>query len=285
MPRRDEHEGLSIARSVIERLAEKPLESGEFLSMSAGVATYPQHGVERADLVRVADSALYMAKEQGKNTVRVYRPDIAGIQELRRLAEGPDRAARLRAAASLAHAVDARDAYTGSHSYMVGELAARVAKRMGLDTEAIELTRLAGSLHDLGKLAIPEEILRKPGPLNEAERLVLERHPQIGYRMLDSLGVEPVATWVLHHHERWDGAGYPDQKAGPEIPLGARILFVADAYDAMTTDRVYRGRLSHDRAIAELERCAGTQFDPDVVAAFKAEFDYPRLQLVGADSA
>ncbi|HET6696412.1 MAG TPA: diguanylate cyclase [Gaiellaceae bacterium] len=285
LPRRDEHEGLSIARSVIERLAEKPLESGEFLSMSAGVATYPQHGVERADLVRVADSALYMAKEQGKNTVRVYRPDIAGIQELRRLAEGPDRAARLRAAASLAHAVDARDAYTGSHSYMVGELAARVAKRMGLDTEAIELTRLAGSLHDLGKLAIPEEILRKPGPLNEAERLVLERHPQIGYRMLDSLGVEPVATWVLHHHERWDGAGYPEQKAGADIPLGARILFVADAYDAMTTDRVYRGRLSHDRAIAELERCAGTQFDPEVVAAFKAEFDHPRLQLVGADSA
>ncbi len=285
LARRDEHEGLSIARSVIERLAEKPLESGEFLSMSAGVATYPQHGVERAELVRVADSALYMAKEQGKNTVRVYRPDIAGIQELRRLAEGPDRAARLRAAASLAHAVDARDAYTGSHSYMVGELAARVAKRMGLDTEAIELTRLAGSLHDLGKLAIPEEILRKPGPLNEAERLVLERHPQIGYRMLDSLGVEPVATWVLHHHERWDGAGYPDQKAGPDIPLGARILFVADAYDAMTTDRVYRGRLSHDRAIAELERCSGTQFDPDVVDAFKAEFDYPRLQLVGADSA
>ena len=250
LPRRDEHEGLAIARSVIERIAEKPLESGEFLSISAGVATYPQHGVERAELVRVADSALYMAKEQGKNTVRVYRPDIAGIQELRRLAEGPDRAARLRAAASLAHAVDARDAYTGSHSYMVGELAARVAKRMGLDTEEIELTRLAGSLHDLGKLAIPEEILRKPGPLNEAERLVLERHPQIGYRMLDSLGVEPVATWVLHHHERWDGAGYPDRRPARTIPLGARILFVADAYDAMTTDRVYRGRLSHDRAIA-----------------------------------
>ena len=177
--------------------------------------------------------------------MRVYRPDVIELAEPRRLAEGPDRAARLRAA-SLAHAVDARDAYTGSHSYMVGELAARVAKRMGLDSESIELTRLAGSLHDLGKLAIPEEILRKPGPLNEAERLVLERHPQIGYRMLDSLGVEPVATWVLHHHERWDGHGYPEQKAGDDIPLGARILFVADAYDAMTTDRVYRGRLSHD---------------------------------------
>ena len=285
LPRRDEHEGLSIARSIIERMSETEIDLGEVLNMSAGVATYPQHGVERSELVRVADSALYVAKEQGKNTVRVYRPDVIEIAELRRLAEGPDRAARLRAAASLAHAVDARDAYTGSHSYMVGELAARVAKRMGLDSESIELTRLAGSLHDLGKLAIPEEILRKPGPLNEAERLVLERHPQIGYRMLDSLGVEPVATWVLHHHERWDGNGYPEQKAGAEIPLGARILFVADAYDAMTTDRVYRGRLSHDRAIAELERCAGTQFDPEVVAAFKDEFDQPRLELVVAESA
>jgi diguanylate cyclase (GGDEF)-like protein/putative nucleotidyltransferase with HDIG domain len=286
LPRRDEHEGLSIARSVIERVAETECDFGGTLSMSAGIATYPQHGVERSELVRVADSALYLAKEQGKNTVRVYRPDVIELAELRRLAEGPDRAARLRAAASLAHAVDARDAYTGSHSYMVGELAARVARRMGLDGEAVELTRLAGSLHDLGKLAIPEEILRKPGPLNEAERLVLERHPQIGYRMLDSLGVEPVATWVLHHHERWDGNGYPERKSGGEIPLGARILFVADAYDAMTTDRVYRGRLSHDRAIAELERCAGTQFDPDVVVAFRAEFDQPRhLELVAAESA
>ncbi|MGH2996902.1 MAG: HD-GYP domain-containing protein, partial [Gaiellaceae bacterium] len=160
------------------------------------------------------------------------------------------------------------------------------AQRLALDPEAVELTRLAGSLHDLGKLAIPEEILRKPGPLNEAERLVLERHPQIGYRMLDSLGVEPVATWVLHHHERWDGTGYPDRKRGDEIPLGSRIIFVADAYDAMTTDRVYRSRLTHDHAIAELERCAGTQFDPLVVAAFRAEFDEPRrLELVAAQTA
>ena len=156
---------------------------------------------------------------------------------------------------------------------MVGELAARVAKKMGLETEQVELARLAGSLHDLGKLAIPEEILRKPGPLNEAERLVLERHPQIGFRMLDSLGVEPVASWVLHHHERWDGDGYPDRLGGDAIPLGSRILFVADAYDAMTTDRVYRSKLSHDRAISELERCAGTQFDPDVVAALLEELE------------
>ncbi|MGH2996104.1 MAG: diguanylate cyclase, partial [Gaiellaceae bacterium] len=179
LPRHDEHEGLSIARAVVDRVTDSDCEHGSPVSMSAGLATYPQHGVERSELVRVADSALYLAKEQGKNTVRVYRPDLIELAELRRLAEGPDRAARLRAAASLAHAVDARDAYTGSHSYMVGEFAARIAQRLALDPEAVELTRLAGSLHDLGKLAIPEEILRKPGPLNEAERLVLERHPQI----------------------------------------------------------------------------------------------------------
>jgi diguanylate cyclase (GGDEF)-like protein/putative nucleotidyltransferase with HDIG domain len=281
-----EEQAVHIAHGVLARAEGVPAISGESLSLSAGVALYPAVGVERSELVRVADSALYLAKEHGKNRVRVYRPDLLELAELRRLAEGPDRAARLRAAASLAHAVDARDAYTGSHSYMVGELAARVAKRMGLESEQIELARLAGSLHDLGKLAIPEEILRKPGPLNEAERLVLERHPQIGFRMLDSLGVEPVASWVLHHHERWDGDGYPDRLGGERIPLGSRILFVADAYDAMTSERVYRSRLTHERAISELERCAGTQFDPDVVSAFKEEFDEPRRPvLVAVESA
>ncbi len=203
--------------------------------------------------------------------MRVYRPDVLEIAELKRLAAGPDRAARFRAAASLARAVDARDAYTGSHSERVADLAARLAAQLGVDREQVELTRLAGSLHDLGKLAIPEEILRKPGPLSETERLVLERHPQIGFRMLESLGVDPVADWVLHHHERWDGSGYPDGLPGDEIPLGARIIFVADAYDAMTSDRVYRDRLSDDEAIAELERCAGSQFDPDIVAALAVE--------------
>jgi HD-GYP domain-containing protein (c-di-GMP phosphodiesterase class II) len=153
----------------------------------------------------------------------------------------------------------------------VSDLAARVAERMGLDQEQVELTRLAASLHDLGKLAVPEEILRKPGPLTDGERLVLERHPQIGYRMLESLGVNPVAEWVLHHHERWDGTGYPDGLHGPDIPLSARIIFVADAFDAMTNDRIYRRKLTIEAALAELEECSATQFDPTAVAALVAE--------------
>jgi diguanylate cyclase (GGDEF)-like protein len=269
----------AAAASIVDRIAALDLDHIDSITVSAGLATYPVQGVGRDELIRLADSALYWAKEHGKNQVRAYRPDVVELAELRRLASGPDRAARYRAAASLAKAVDARDAYTGSHSERVGELAARIAVRLNADPAQVELIRLAGSLHDLGKLAIPEEILRKPAPLTEAERLVLERHPQIGFRMLESLGVDPVAEWVLHHHERWDGAGYPDGVYGEQIPLGARIIFVADAYDAMTTDRVYRPRLSEEEALVELQRCAGTQFDPEVVAAFADELGVQLLPV------
>jgi diguanylate cyclase (GGDEF)-like protein/putative nucleotidyltransferase with HDIG domain len=273
LPTYDESQAVASASSIIDRIAHLGLEHVGSVTVSAGVATFPRQAPDRGELIRLADSALYWAKENGKNRVHVYRPDVVELAELRRLAAGPDRAARFRAAASLAKAVDLRDTYTGSHSARVAELAARVASRLGLDREQIEFARLAGSLHDLGKLAIPEEILRKPGPLTGPERLVLERHPQIGFRMLDSLGIDPVAEWILHHHERWDGTSYPDRLPGPEIPLGARIIFVVDAYDAMTSDRVYRGRLSQEDALAELQRCAGTQFDPGVVAALAEELE------------
>ncbi len=249
LPGHGEEAALAAGNSIVDRIAGMKLEHVGSVTVSAGIATYPAHGVGRDELIRLADSALYWAKERGKNRVRLYRPDVVELAELKRLAAGPDRAARYRAAASLAKAVDARDAYTGSHSQRVSELAARIAIQLGADAELVELTRLAASLHDLGKLAVPEEILRKPGPLTDPERMVLERHPQIGFRMLESLGVDPVAEWVLHHHERWDGTGYPDGLHGDSIPLGARIIFVADAYDAMTSERVYQRRLSNTEAL------------------------------------
>jgi diguanylate cyclase (GGDEF)-like protein len=281
----DEGSALVAASSIVERIGALDLDHVGNVTVSAGLATFPVQGHGRDELIRLADSALYWAKEHGKNRVRIYRPDVVELAELKRLAAGPDKAARYRAAASLAKAVDARDTYTGSHSERVSDLAARVAKRVGLDPEHVELTRLASSLHDLGKLAIPEEILRKPGALTDSERLVLERHPQIGFRMLDSLGVDPVADLVLHHHERWDGAGYPDGLAGEEIPLGARIIFVADAYDAMTSDRIYRPKRSREAALAELRRCAGTQFDPGIVAAFTEELGVSSSVEVAAEAA
>ena len=271
LPGYDTEAALTAATSVVDRIGALELEQAGSVTVSAGLATSPQHAADRDELIRLADSALYWAKEYGKNRVRAFRPDVIELAELKRLASGPDRAARFRAAASLARAVDARDVYTGSHSQRVAELAARTARRLGLPEEDVELTRLAASLHDLGKLAVPEEILRKPGPLTDPERIVLERHPEIGFRMLESLGVDPVADWVLHHHERWDGSGYPDGLPGERIPLGARIIFVADAYDAMISERVYRRRVTPSEAISELQRCAGTQFDPAIVTALAGE--------------
>jgi len=269
----DESTARTAAESIVERISTVDFDHIGQVTVSAGLATFPVQGHGRDELIRLADSAMYWAKEHGKNRVRLYRPDIVELAELKRFAAGPDKAARYRAAASLAKAVDARDTYTGSHSERVAALAARVAVRLGLDAEQVELTRLAASLHDLGKLAIPEEMLKKAGTLTDSERLVLQRHPQIGFRMLDSLGVDLIAHLVLHHHERWDGAGYPDSLSGEQIPLGSRIIFVSDAYDAMTSDRRYRPRRSSRAALAELERCAGSQFDPGIVAAFREEIE------------
>jgi len=288
LPGHGEEAARRVGEKLVRDLGDAETEHGGTVSFSAGVATFPQHGIERAELVRVADIALYWAKGEGKNRVRVFRPDMPAMTQLQRLATDPDRSARLQAAAALAGAVDVRDAYVGSHSQRVGEFAAAVAERLKLPPEEIELIRLAGKLHDLGKLAIPEEILRKRGVLTAREREVLERHPQIGQNMLDPLGIEPVASWVLHHHERWDGDGYPGNLAGERIPIGARIIFAADALDAMTSDRVYRPALTIEEATEELRRCAGTQFDPVVVAALLDELDAFDRQMSadpGEDSA
>jgi len=271
LPGQDERQATSVARSIVERVARLAVDGVGTVTVSAGVATYPMQGSSRDELIRLADTALYRAKKEGKNRVRAYAAESPLHADLDRLAETPDSAARYRAAASLARAVDERDAFDGSHSQRVGDYSARIAQRLGSDEPTVELTRLAGNLHDLGKLAIPEEILRKPSTLSDTERLVLERHPQIGARMLESLGVEQVAEWVLDHHERWDGAGYPNRLAGDQIPLAARIIFVADAYDAMTSEHSYGESLTEAEALAELDRCAGTQFDPAVVRALAEE--------------
>jgi diguanylate cyclase (GGDEF)-like protein len=275
LPGADDAAALATARAVVRRIGEWGLGQYGSITVSAGVATFPQHGRERDALIRLADGALYWAKEHGKNQVR-----LAGSiepEELEVLTGVGDRLARFRAAAALARAVDSRDVYTGSHSERVAAIAGAIAEKLELPAAEVELTRLAGSLHDLGKLAIPEEILQKPGELTSAEWLVVQRHPQIAHRMLESLGVEPVADWVLHHHERWDGTGYPDGLAGEEIPLGSRIVYLAEVYDAMTFGRLYRSPRTRDQALEEIDRCAGMQFDPQVVRAF--------FSAVGAEAA
>jgi diguanylate cyclase (GGDEF)-like protein len=270
LPGVGEQLALATARSIAERITGSEEAGVGPVSISVGVATYPQHAHERDSLIRLADGALYWAKEHGKNQVHLARGDVPQLMPLRR----PERvshgklAQQYKSAAALAQSVDARDAYGGSHSDRVGRLAAAVAAQLGLGDDEVELVRSAAEMHDLGKLAIPDEILLKPAGLTGAERLVVERHPQIGHSMLQSLGAGRIADWVLHHHEWWDGGGYPSGLAGAEIPLGSRIIHVADAYDAMTAERPFRTALGHAGALLELERAAGTQFDPVVVEAF-----------------
>jgi diguanylate cyclase (GGDEF)-like protein len=284
LPGRALEDGRLIAESVARRIGESKYEHAGMVTVSIGVATYvPDGSIDRSELVRVADKALYSAKGHGKARVHVYEPDMK-LPEVPREQPG-SRAAGLRAAAAGAHAVVSRDVYIGSHSHNVGELAARIAMRLGWSSDEIELIRVAGNLHDIGKLLVPEAILHKPGPFTPAERRVIERHSEIGFRMLEPLGVEPIATWVLHHHERWDGEGYPHGLTGEDIPLASRILFVSDSYDTMTTDRVYRTKMSLEEALGELERCAGTQFDPLIVAALSDELEDRGVELALAASA
>jgi diguanylate cyclase (GGDEF)-like protein len=268
LPGHGETTAVEQAERLVGALAADGGGHGDAVTFSAGVATFPQHGRDPSELVRMADISLYWAKADGRNRVRLYQPDRPVVGHLHELASGFDRGARLGAASALVGALDARDACAGSHSERVGELAAACAARFELSPEQVELIRLAGRLHDLGKVAIPEEILHKPGPLTRRERLVIERHPRAGYEMLEGLEVEPVASWVLHHHERWDGDGYPSNLAGEQIPIGSRIILVADAYDAMLSDRVYRASMTPEAAVDELTRCAGSQFDPVVVEVF-----------------
>jgi diguanylate cyclase (GGDEF)-like protein len=260
---------LAAGRALVERVARLRLERVGSITISAGLAAAAD-AIDHNELIRRADDALYAAKADGKNAARVARPEPVGLSALRRLSR-PDPAVRQRAAAALAAAVDERDGLDGGHSTRVGDLAVAIATRLALDAAEADVLWVAGALHDLGKLALPAELLRKVDPLTEAERVLVERHAPMGHRMLEGLGIGPIASWVLHHHERWDGLGYPDGLAGEQIPLGARVLAVADAFDAMTSGGAYRPPLPASSALAELERCAGTQFDPEVVAALAAE--------------
>ncbi len=170
---------------------------------------------------------------------------------------------------ALSKALEARDLSTGSHCRRVTRLAEQVAIRMGCSFRAVQDIRRAALLHDIGKIGIPDQILNKPGPLSDREWSIMRQHPEIGARILRMVrGLTDVATYVLAHHEHYDGSGYPYGLSGDMIPLGARILSVVDAFGAMITDRVYRSSLSYSDAIAELKRCAGTDFDPRIVDIF-----------------
>lgn len=174
----------------------------------------------------------------------------------------------LRAAHALASAVEAKDEYTAGHAARVTAYALTIADELG-SIDPVRF-RLAGDLHDVGKIGVPDSVLNKPGKLTDDEFDLIRKHPSTGAHILEPLIDDPLVLGVVRwHHERWDGRGYPDKLAGTDIPLPARVLAVADTLDAMTSHRAYRSGLPWETAVAEIRRCAGMQFDPDVVAAFE----------------
>ena len=211
-----------------------------------------------------------------------FRAGDSGVTEVRRLIDSFNRAAvavregrenltlaYVEFVQSLASALDARDPYTAGHSRRVSEMSSATAIEMGLAPEIVEQVRVGALLHDIGKIGVPDDVLRKPGRLTAEEFALVQEHPTIGRRILEGVnGFSPYLAAVELHHENWDGTGYPHGQSGLETPVDARIIHVADAYDAMTTDRPYRRGMSHEEAIARLRDGAGTQFDPEVVRRF-----------------
>ncbi|MEV8424308.1 HD-GYP domain-containing protein [Streptomyces niveus] len=185
-----------------------------------------------------------------------------------------ERAAHQATIRALVQAVDLKDRYTRGHSERVGRASAMIARELGMDGERLEVLRFAGILHDVGKLGVPTRVLRKDGPLTPQERRVIELHPEYGHEIVRGIGFLGEARLaILHHHERIDGSGYPYGLAGAEIPEFARVVAVADAFDAMTSTRSYRRARPVATAVAELRRCAGTQFDPRMVRALVRALD------------
>ncbi len=273
----------SLGKATAERLR-KEVENYEFsvidpetrlpvtvrLTVTMGIASFPTHHNTRDGLVMAADIALCRAKQLCRNSVFVYEPfldekDGIGPDEMYRILRDPNAGA----VRSLAAAVDAKDPYTRGHSERVSEYSALLAEALWMPLDDIESIKVTGLLHDIGKIGVPDEILNKQGTLTDLESETVRLHPAVGRDILrHAPQLERAIKGVLHHHERWDGMGYPDGLKGEEIPIEARILAIADAFDAMTSDRPYRDAMSLEQALHELRLQAGKQFDPELVQVF-----------------
>jgi diguanylate cyclase (GGDEF)-like protein/putative nucleotidyltransferase with HDIG domain len=267
-PDSDHHAAYILAERIRREVRETFTRDPFPLTISLGVATFPRHGATAEALIGGADEALYAAKKLGRDRSVVYNPEIAETLLVATGQPAPRTERHSTTVLALAEVIDIRDAGTAAHSETVGRYAGAIAREMGLSSELVERVRFGGIVHDVGKIGIPDSVLRKPGWLDEQDWEEMRRHPEIGARILRGANLDDIGEWVLAHHERPDGHGYPNGLAGVDIPLEARILAVADAYEAMTSDRVYRPAMSPQAARDELRRCSGSQFDSRVVEAF-----------------
>jgi diguanylate cyclase (GGDEF)-like protein/putative nucleotidyltransferase with HDIG domain/PAS domain S-box-containing protein len=278
----DEAEARDVAQEVMSRVADfahEHLDHSASLSLSAGIAMLDPHAGNAEDAFAAADEALYADKRRMDPpaeavTVTAQAPDW-NSERAAECERGSHRSSSLQV---LLAAVQARDSYTGTHSRQVVTLARAVARRLDIDDEDMSDVESAALLHDLGKIAMPDALLRKKGPLNRHERLLMRQHPVVGAQIVSSIPeLQHLAPAIRAEHERWDGTGYPDGLAADAIPVASRIAFVCDAYHAMTSDRPYRQAMSRDEAIREIARESGRQFCPDASRAL--------LEVLGANRA
>jgi putative nucleotidyltransferase with HDIG domain len=250
------------------------------------VSSSPEDKVVKGiDLVETAEEVLDKVKEQGGNNVysmldiksspRSSRRDSKANEQVRVLEERVDKLNRkakqslIEAVFAFAKTIEVKDHYTAEHTERTVKYATEIAKAIKLPKEDIERIKQAAMLHDLGKIGISEEILNKKGPLTKGEMREIKKHPQLGADILRPIQfLHPIIPLILHHHERWDGKGYPSGLKGDEIPVGARVVALADVYHALTTDRPYRKGYSWEQAIEIIKKGSGSQFDPEVVDAF-----------------
>jgi diguanylate cyclase (GGDEF)-like protein/putative nucleotidyltransferase with HDIG domain len=258
MPETKQLDALLICERLRTAISRHRLLPDRRVTVSGGVASCPQDASRREELERRADGALYWAKRHGKDMCAVASEVIVDD------ADG-DREGAIAHLYALVATIDDSHLHTRHHSENVAAYAVALGQALGLDRERIVNLRRAALLHDIGKVAVGEGILTKPAALSEAEYDEIKLHPVVGATMLLHAGLIEEAGWVRHHHERVDGAGYPDRLAGDQVPLEARIIFVADSFEAMTSDRPYRAGMSEEEAVAELRRCSGTQFEPEIV--------------------
>src|SRR4051794_40590344 len=273
LPETNQHQAFLFAEEILDKIRSVSVGPEINLSASAGVAVFADHGEDLESLTAAADRALHAAKALGRDRAVIYSPEVTNVLGAMSGRRNVEEQAHVATVLSLAEALDQRDSGTAKHSQTVGRYCELMAKELGLGEDRVERVRLAGVLHDIGKIGVPDSILRKPGPLTEEEMAQMRRHPELGARVLSSSELDDVRGWILAHHERPDGSGYPLGLGADRIPLEASILSVGDAYEAMTSDRVYRLALTPEHAREELLRGSGTQFEPGVVEALLHALD------------
>lgn len=276
----DESEAILAAERLRRAIREElRTPDGSPLTASFGVAAYPRHAADAHTLLDHADQAMYAAKTLGRDRTVAFDDSLP-----RTLVPAVNGEHSLQAVILLAEALDMRDPGTGAHSQTVARHCSKVAVALGLADDRVAQIQLAGLLHDVGKIAVPDDVLLKPGQLTPAEWSQMQKHPEIGARIVAAAGLDEISRWILAHHERPDGTGYPYRLPDSEIPLEARILAIADAYEAMTADRPYRQAMGPERAAAELRSGAGRQFDAALVETFLTTLHPMSISLASAES-